>query len=146
MTQILQIENGDIQYQVSGDLKMVADHIKVRQDVGEMLVIDELEGFGASLSQIIGRVDQVDFIRGEIYRQIIAGVDNLIRLQRGKQRSQRPINELIDSIVSLQVVVTDGDPTSFVFQLELKTVSQELLLLSGEIFPTILDTGSGVVL
>ena len=143
MTTTLEVINGDIQYAVSGQLKTILDNEKVRQDAKEMLLIEQLDGLGASLINIIGTVDQVDFLRGIIFRQITGGVEGLKRLQKGKQRAQRPEGELIDDIELLQVVVAsqEEDPTSFIFKLDLKTVEAQRLSLSGTVFPTITSVG-----
>ena len=143
MTTTLKVQNGDIQYAVSGQLKTILDNEKVRQDVKEMLLIEQLDGLGASLINIIGTVDQVDFLRGLIFRQIAGGVEGLKRLQKGRQRAQRPEGELIDAIELLQVVVAsqEEDPTSFIFKLDLKTVEAQRLTLSGTVFPTITSVG-----
>lgn len=125
MTQTFQIINGDIQFSVSGGAKMIVDADKVHQDVREMLAISVTDGFGTGLVDLIGRVDEVDLLRGAIYNAIYSAVDNFIILQRGKQKGQRPSSELVDSVRMLQVAVGD-DSTTFDWQLDLATVDQQV--------------------
>jgi len=133
MTQTFRINNGDIDFGVTGQIKMIADYDKARQDVGEMLSIQETDNFGGGLVGLIGKVDQVDSLRGIIYRQIVGGVNGMIRLQRSRQRAQRPNEEMIDSIQLLLVAVSESDPTSYTFQLQLKTLATVALTLSGTV-------------
>jgi len=142
MTTTFKIENGDVQYRVSGTVKTISDGDKVRQDVKEMLLINQIEGFGASLVDLIAKVDNPVLIQGAISRQITGAVNGLIRLQRGLQRSQRPISELIDSIQLLQISQDREEPTTFTFQLALRTVQEQTIILNGQVFPTVLSAGS----
>ena len=137
MTRTMKIESGDIQYNVDGSVKMVVNGFKVKQDVRELLSIEVIEGFGADLVNLIGTVDRADFIRGTIYRRIVESVNQLILLQRGRQRGQRPNSELIDSIQLLQVVLSENDPTAYIFKLDLKTIEDQIVTLQGEVSPTL---------
>lgn len=140
MTSTFQIANGDWVLNASnGRPDLVSDKVKLRQDIQEMLTIDrQSNGFGCSLSTIIGKSDDPFAVRSMMQSNIRAGVAKLMQLQQ-YQLAQRPLNERVARIAQLIVSPTSMGggqvPTGFAFQLSVMTQDQQTVAIGLAISP-----------
>lgn len=124
MAQTLKITNGDVVINsATGKPNMVADGIKLRQDLAEFFTVNvQPSGFGAGIEQLIGVVE----ISPAIFvsatdRQIREGMDIFKSLQQSETQIPRPPEEKILTLSYLQVEQDPTNPTQYYFRANILT-------------------------
>jgi hypothetical protein len=133
VSKTLKIANGDMVLSAaSGQPVMVSGGAKLKQDLGEMLAVDELpDGFGAGLRQVMGSLSDDDDRSVPLLaqRHLRKATERLVQLQRGG--AVRPDAERVASLTSLNVVRADGSKTDYKFSAAFRTVAGDTLTRSG---------------
>lgn len=102
---------------------MVADGIKLRQDINEFFTINvQPNGFGAGIEQLIGLLELgQDTFTTMADRQIRDGIISLIRLQQSDQRITRTPAETVVGVSGILIDKDPADPTKIYFRVNFNT-------------------------
>lgn len=138
----LKLENGDLKISNTGDLQLVRDNEKLRQDVLKIL-ITPLGGnksqpwYGSSVnSTLIGGVFDKEFTMDAATQQVKSAIDNLQIMQKTQARTQNVT--AAESIVAIQDVYINSNPQNR------RTIELKVSILTGAL--TTLDVGFYVTL
>jgi len=131
------VGNGDVVINQSGNLTLVADDKKLRQDYGEMLSTEiQRDGFGAGIVGLLGKEsgDLHDGLQSNIEflvrERIEAGTNRFIALQR-RSLQNRPLSEQVLRINFLDVIQAPTDPTMYSWTVAIETVNHRIQTLRG---------------
>jgi hypothetical protein len=138
VTSTYQIANGDIVLnRATGQVSMVSDLVKAKQDVRENILIDIQtdNGFGAGLTEMIGDLPSDEITPGTInfnfgYR-VQRAFQRMIQLQRSYQFGQRTALELINKILFIRAEPSKTDPTLYRFLIRLQTLAGARVSVGG---------------
>ncbi len=116
----LKIKNGDIKISRDGDIDVVIDNEKIKQDIVKILLTKLGENkyhayYGSSLGALeIGGVPDRELIEGDLSRMAEESISILMRLQSNQSKSQyiSPAEAIID-ILDVSVSRDASDPRSY---------------------------------
>lgn len=133
MTMSFQIKNGDLVLSGTGRPRLVADTDKLSQDIAQFLgQAADIDGFGASLDQLIGVDDDPYALRAEIVDRIFNAVVAYQRLQERYQPTARTSKERLAQIARLSVVLNERVKTTFDFRFDaISAEGVKPLVISG---------------
>lgn len=142
MTTTFLIQNGDVVKSGSTSRpQMIADSPKLSQDLTEASnIATQPNGFGFGFQTLIGKLTDPISLRSDLNRQIRDGVEAIKRLQNQSQRGQRPDEERVTRLTSVNVTpvaISDGSvaATSYAFQFAIATAKGDQVATTG-ILPT----------
>lgn len=138
MSTTFQISRGDVVVNdSSGQPKLVADDVKIRQDLRIALsTAARVDNIGAGLEDVVnGQAATASLVERQIERRVQASVANIQRLQDQFQRDQRPQEERLIRVATIIVTTVADDPTAFSFRAEFVTARSPAgpITLSGRI-------------
>ena len=136
MTTTFLIEHGDVVIsETGGQAKLVADAVKLRQDLKEMLSTAVRRGnIGAGLESILdGRPADAVIVRAQLTQRIRSSLANMRKLQDEFHRTERPATELIRQLTLVQVNQLEGGLTDYAFRVEVSTVHGNTSTITGGI-------------
>lgn len=133
MTTTFLVENGDVVVSdASGQPTLVADNVKVRQDINGALATEfDSDDIGAGLEEIIGTLGDAFSLRADIAQRVRSSLARMQALQNQFQRAQRPRDERIAQLIRLDVFPLEGSFTSVSFRAEILTVAGTVVASSG---------------
>ena len=116
----LKIKNGDIKISRDGDVDVVIDNEKIRQDIVKILLTKLGENkyhayYGSSLGALeIGGVPDRELIEGDLSRMAEESISILMRLQSNQSKTQyiSPAEAIID-ILDVSVSRDVSDPRAY---------------------------------
>ena len=116
----LKIKNGDIKISRDGDVDVVIDNEKIRQDIVKILLTKLGENkyhayYGSSLGALeIGGVPDRELIEGDLSRMAEESISILMRLQSNQSKTQyiSPVEAIID-ILDVSVSRDVSDPRAY---------------------------------
>jgi hypothetical protein len=146
MATTFKISNGDVVVNTStGRSKLIGNEInesngpkakeKANQDLKRSLSITRLrDGSGAGLAEIVGNTDAFGITSTQILlnKRIRQMFGALVFLQN-KRRGIRPLQERFSNISLLRIFSASTDKTQFRFRLDVRTRSNENLVLAGRL-------------
>jgi hypothetical protein len=126
------IKNGDIMVSAAnGRPVTISGMAKTSQDISEFFTVDiQPNGFGAGIEQLIGVLSSGSSLTGVVDRQIIDGINDLIRLQRVNAAIPRTNDELIIGVTDVQTIQDTSDATKYYFTANVVTAS-------GKVYPVV---------
>jgi hypothetical protein len=140
MTTTFKMEGGDIVLDGVGHPTIISDGQKLNQDISEMLAIQtKIYGFGAGLESMVGHIGSTISHTMGISRLVRDGVSTMIALQKKFQYTERPDEERISLIRSLNVYpVSTGSAgisakTAFAFRVDIQTTDNKTKSATGAI-------------
>lgn len=134
MAKTLQIRNGDIvENALSGRPRLIEGSAKLRQDVGEMLAVDEqTDGFGAGIRQLIGTINESEF--GDVplllSRNIRRATERMVVLQQA-QRAVRTDAETLSKLSLLKATPVQGSASDYQFQAAFLSLDGDTIKRTG---------------
>ena len=138
MTRTFRVLNGDVVLNPSnGQVSMVSDGVKLKQDLRELLLIETQTdtGFGAGLDSIIGQLPSDELSPGSINfsfgRLLRSSFQRFQSLQRTSQFGKRPLLELADKLIYVQAAPSRTDPTKFRFKVTVSSMAGTQTTLGG---------------
>jgi hypothetical protein len=135
MSKTFLMTNGDVSYG-GGQVKTISDGPKLSQDLLEMLSINtQPDGFGAGIVTLLGQSAQISDgkyqnIEFSVRDRLTSGCNRFVSLQR-QNLTNRPTNELISSILNLQVAQSTDDPTTYFWRIDFQTYAGQQQSLQG---------------
>jgi len=124
MTQTFLIQNGDVVIGATGQPTMVADGVKLRQDVQENLSISvQSTGFGAGLDDLVGILGDEFSLRAKVAQRVRTSIGAMLLLQNQYHRAQRPLTERIARIGQILVSSVGGKKSTFLFKVDVMSAA-----------------------
>ena len=138
MTTTFLITQGDVTInRSSGQPTLTSDGNKIRQDLRIALgTAAQLDNVGAGLEDVInGKAATPSFVQRDIQRRVRFMTSAIQRLQDQFNRTERPANERLLRLATIQVSTVAGDPTAFYFRAEFLTAKNpsDPIQLSGRL-------------